>query len=127
MSHFLSDLVVRIISDASPRPWMQLHTPLTFQSDEFGLITVPEGFQFDGASIPVSAMGIIGWPGVRAACLHDYLLEQPDWRREEADTVFREALAACGVPDTVAGVMWAAVALRTSRIANYGDEERIGA
>ena len=39
----------------------------------------------------------------------------------------RRSMAACGVPDTVAGVMWAAVALRTSRIANYGDEERIGA
>jgi hypothetical protein len=127
MSCFAANLLVRVLTDSGPRPWLELLEPFSFQSDEFGLITVPAGFQFDGASIPVSAMGMIGWPGVRAACLHDYLLEQPDWRREEADTVFREALAACGVPDTVAGVMWAAVALRTSRIAHYGDEERIGA
>jgi hypothetical protein len=125
MSSFLSDLVVRIIDDSGPRPIMELAAPLLYQSDRAGALSVPAGFVFDGASIPQAAMGMTGWPGVRAACLHDYLLDLTD--RAEADEVFSEALAVCGVPQTVAQLMWAAVALRTARLDNYGNEERVGA
>jgi len=119
MTSFLSDLVVRIVDDSGPRPLMELTAPLAYFSDTLGPVHVPAGFVFDGASIPTGAMGIVGWPGLRSACLHDWLLEQPHVRREHADDIFREALGICGVPDHVAAVMWAAVALRTARLENY--------
>jgi hypothetical protein len=127
MGRFLSDLVVRVLNDSGPRPWLEVESPFGYRCDDGEEIVVRERFQFDGASIPPAGMGVIGWPGLRAACLHDWLLEQPSVPRERADDVFREALAACGVPDVTAHIMWTAVALRTSRIARYGDDERVGA
>jgi hypothetical protein len=72
-------------------------------------------------------MSMIGWPGLRAACLHDWLLEQPSVPRDRADDIFREALSACGVPDAAAHIMWTAVALRSSRLARYGNDDTTGA
>ena len=125
MSAFLSDLVVRILDDSGPRPTMELTAPLLYQSDRLGAVTVPAGFLFDGASIPQAAMSMTGWPGVRAACLHDYLIDAGD--RNLADDVFKEALAVCGVPEQIAALMWAAVALRTARLDAYGNWEPTGA
>ena len=127
-SAFANDLVVVVLDDSGPRPWMRLAAPLVYWSAHLGYtIQVPAGFEFDGASIPQAAMSMTGWPGLRAACIHDWLVDQPQIPRYDADAVFREALAVCGVPDQVAALMWAAVALRTARLANYSDEERPGA
>jgi hypothetical protein len=128
MSKWLNDLIVRIVDDSGPRPIMELTQGLHYWSDTIGAVIVPAGFVFDGASIPQAAMSMTGWPGVRAACVHDWMLEQPAYTRATADDVFREALAVCAVPEPVAQVMWAAVALRTARLDAYPpDEERVTA
>lgn len=63
------------------------------------IIIVPEGFEFDGASVPM-----ILWPlfpmahpdYIQAAALHDYLYQLGEDRRE-ADLIFRQALGVLGM------------------------------
>ena len=123
---FLSSLDVRIMDDCGPRPRMMLIEPLHYQSDVIGTVVVPRFFSFDGASIPRSAMSITGWPGVRAAAVHDWLLST-DVRRATADEVFGEALAVCGVDEGTAQLMYAAVRLYSQMLEPRPPEERIGA
>ena len=128
MSAFLSSLDVRVMDDCGPRPRMMLLEPLHYQSDVIGIVVVPRFFAFDGASIPVGPLstGLIGWPGVRAAAVHDYLLST-DVRRATADEVFGEALAVCGVDEGTAQLMYAAVRLYSQMLEPRPPEERIGA
>lgn len=104
-----SSLDVRVITDCGPRPVLMTISPFSFLSDTVGPVIVPMGFRFDGASIPQAAMAITGWPGLRAACLHDWLLFSSNYSRKEADDVFHEALLACGVSTELADLMYAAV------------------
>jgi len=110
MSAFLSSLDVRVLDDCGTRPRMMTLEPFHYQSDIIGTILVPRFFTFDGPSIPQAAMSITGWPGLRAACLHDYLLST-DVSRETADKVFFEALMVCGVSQDIAELMYTAVRL----------------
>ena len=126
MPAFLTSLDVRIMDDCGPRPRMMLLEPLHYQSDVIGTVVVPRFFAFDGASIPRTAMSITGWPGVRAAAVHDYLLST-DVRRATADEVFGEALGVCGVDEGTAQLMYAAVRLYSQMLEPRPPEERIGA
>lgn len=122
MAAFLSHLDVRVLADDGARPMLLLLQPLHYRSDRYGPdIAVPEGFIFDGASIPQLAMSITGWPGLRAACVHDWLLQQitdgaVELTREDADWIFGEALDACGVPIITAHLMLRAVQLFTQEL-----------
>lgn len=109
---FVSDPVLRLVQDWQSRPEFVLVEPLLFVSGRMGGEgrAVPAGLQTDLASIPVVAMGLIGYPGGRAAIVHDWLVRQPDVDRQLADAVFLDALIAIGVPEVTAKVMYTAVA-----------------
>ena len=109
MGRYWTTLDVRVIDDSGPRPYMYLLEPFQFESEIVGVITIPAGFGFDGASIPQECMSFTGWPGIRAACVHDWLVSTTVDRRV-ADRVFREALEASQVNDQVADLMYSAVA-----------------
>lgn len=110
MSAFLSDCVLRVFDDDDVRPIFILEQPFVYESDLVGTVTVPAGCLTDLASIPQVGMGLIGYPGARAAVVHDWLIDTTT-DRQTADLVFREALRVCGVPDQTADLMYAAVRL----------------
>jgi hypothetical protein len=65
------------------------------------LITVPEGFDSDGASVPR-----IFWPILprwgkygKAAILHDYMYRIKEYSRKECDDVMLEAMKVLEVPE----------------------------
>jgi len=70
----------------------------------WGNITVPAGFESDGASVPRFFWRLVFPPGdadaLRAAILHDYIYrEHPaGWTRADADRLFYMILVADGVP-----------------------------
>jgi len=69
--------------------------------DSKEIITVPEGFITDGASIPKFAWSLIGGPLGRyapAAVVHDFLYFKFYYRRRIADEIFYEAMGVLGVP-----------------------------
>lgn len=116
MSAFESDCVLRVLDDSGTRPRLVLVDPLLYRSDLLGTaIVVPPGFDSDGASIPRTAMSITGYPGLRAAIVHDWLVHTALERRL-ADAVFREALAVCGVESHIADAMHMAVAVYTQLV-----------
>ena len=69
----------------------------------YGGLTVPAGFESDGASVPRFFWRIVFPPGeqgaVRADFLHDFIYRtHPEgWTREQADELFRELLIDDGV------------------------------
>ncbi len=84
-----------------------LMTPFTFKSPSLGIIRVEAGFDTDYASVPRVFWAIYPPDGEyrAAAVIHDFLYwaqsyteGHPPIVREQADTVFLEALYACGVP-----------------------------
>ena len=78
-------------------------------------LTVPAGFEFDGASIPPPVWPIIGSPFdprfVRAALLHDWAYSSHLIGRKTADVAFRDILIADGVGEWRAELMYRAVRL----------------
>lgn len=91
---FLSDLDVRAVPQG-----YRLLAPLTYYSAVLDhLITVPDGFVTDFASIPAPGRILISGHGHDrwAAVVHDYLYSiRHD--RKQADDVFLEALELMGV------------------------------
>lgn len=79
------------------------------------VIEVPEGFVYDGASIPRALWWLIGGPFTgryrRAALLHDYLYTVRVCSREEADQVLLEAMVEDRVPKWRRWAMFQAVRL----------------
>ena len=69
----------------------------------YGGLTVPEGFESDGASVPRFFWRAVFPPGdnraLRAAFLHDYIYRtHPEgWTRAQADELFRKLLIEDGV------------------------------
>jgi hypothetical protein len=76
-----------------------------------GLITVPEGFVTDYASIPKELQNILPAWGLygAAACLHDLEYWTQRLTREQADAVLREASMALGVDEGLVDVIYHAV------------------
>lgn len=80
----------------------QLLAPLVFYSVVLGReIVVPAGFEYDGASVPwwiPMAYVALREAAEKAGAVHDWLYTNPQGAtREQADSVFREALEADGV------------------------------
>lgn len=76
--------------------------PLTYTAKNGRIVTIPEGFVTDGASIPKTLWSTIGSPYTgkyrRAAVLHDYMYHSPlDMDKDEADRLFLEAMLEDGV------------------------------
>lgn len=91
------------------------YRPRTSASGE--AIVVPAGFTTDFASVPWGLWNIeppLGGAG-KAAVIHDYLYATRGlngrYSRADADSIFRQALAASGVPAWKRGLLWAAVRL----------------
>jgi hypothetical protein len=87
MSEFLTDLDCRLKDDDCV--WV-LDSPLKYQSDSLGLITVPAGFETDFASVPRMPIiySMYGDRAHREAVIHDLL-----YRKDAATCVeFKEGL-----------------------------------
>ena len=107
----VSDRFVRVEEDLGPWQLADLGT------GESLTVTVPAGYESDGASIPRWAWTLTGLypchPSVLgAALLHDFLYTDRGpvfCRRRTADRWFRQATIADGLARWRAGVIWAAV------------------
>jgi hypothetical protein len=79
------------------------------------LVRIPEGYVFDGASIPRIAWSIVGYPFepdlIEAACVHDWYCEhaQRYSDRTIGDTIFLKMLQEKGVSKTRRIAMYLAV------------------
>jgi hypothetical protein len=93
MPKFLTELEVSCINDSA---WV-LDSPLLYESDIVGSITVPATFATDFASVPRVPIffELFGDRAHREAVLHDYLYRsdsKPTVARASADNVFLEAM-----------------------------------
>jgi hypothetical protein len=95
MSRFLTTLKTEKIGyDKDDRPVLRLLGPLIYESDRFGLIHVPVGFNTNFASVPRLPV-IFLVAGDRAheqACVHDFEYTVRRRSRDDADAIFLEAL-----------------------------------
>lgn len=93
-SRFLTECVLVHVSDK----WKRLAYPLEFESESLKrVVVVPAGFETDLASVPRLPLAylLFGGVGDPAAVLHDYAYSGlAPFSREQADALFREALAA---------------------------------
>ncbi len=101
-----------------PQNWI-LHEEIKYNVGSLehprDVITVPSGYVFDGASVPV--LFTVFFPKahplyMKAACLHDWLYENAGrhtYSREEVDEIFKEALLVLGMPKLYANCMFWAV------------------
>lgn len=106
---FIGTLEVRVEDEGKYR---MLLKPLAFDSTTLGrIISVPEGYRTDYASVPRILWNILPPTGryTKAAVIHDYLYEYGECTREEADAVFLEAMEDLGVSYLVRHSMWLGV------------------
>lgn len=87
------------------------------QTDTMGLVTVPQGYATDFASIPRIARPFICQMGkcARAALLHDWLLHL-DQNHSRSSRVFLEALKASNVSAFTRYIMFAVVWVWTLKV-----------
>lgn len=92
-------------------------------------LTIPQGFNSDGCSIPKLFRFLLGCPHtpkyVPASIIHDYLVENPelvDYDRERASLIFFHALLKEGVCPVQAVIMYFAVDL-WQRVKNLWTEK----
>jgi hypothetical protein len=100
------------------RPRWQLALGFTYLVGSEGApsdwIYVPNGFEFDGASVPIPFRGILPMAHssyLQAAALHDWMIGNPSYSDAYADRVFLEALLVLDMPRPWAWAMYAAVRL----------------
>ncbi len=77
-------------------------------------VTVPTGFEFDGASVPWAVSWIIprmSYEVAEAAAVHDYLYRNHSRSRFMADAIFRQILRDFDVPLWRRWLAWAGVRL----------------
>lgn len=95
MSAFLTSLDVR---KSGASRWVLL-SPLRYELAPSKVLEVPAGFYTDFASIP--RIFYISTPPIgaydSAAVLHDYLYFAQATTRAQADAIFKQAMADCGV------------------------------
>lgn len=90
----------------------RLLEPLTYEN-----LTVPEGFESDGASVPRFFWRIVFPPGdnraLRAAFLHDYIYRThpAGWTKAAADELFRKLLIEDGISRNSANMAYWGVRL----------------
>ena len=125
MSAFLTPLRVEKLHERSKqgRALWKILTPLIYKSDHLGgrVVTVPEGFITDFATVP-RFLPITWWlagdTAHGAATLHDYLYVFHEVERvgkSDADRVFYEAMIDDEEPDWRRWLMWKAVSLLGGR------------
>jgi hypothetical protein len=121
-SRFLDPVIVRVATDNDGRANFIVERAFFYWSARLGReIEIPMGTLTDGPSIPSILSPLVGgYPGFRAAIVHDYLVRNPSiMQRSEADEIFLEAMIeACGVDPVTAQNMYLAVRAYTSQIEN---------
>lgn len=123
-SAFITDLRVEDITEGTDTQTLRLLAPFTVYSETLdAVITVPEGFVFDGESIPVWLQGLVKPFGQskRGACVHDYLYRNGGYHtadgqlkpvtRKQADKVYFELVRAKGLPSWQANLRWGVLRL----------------
>jgi hypothetical protein len=74
---------------------------LVYKTNDNIVITVPEGFEFDGASIPDFGWSAVGHPFMRgyrrSAAIHDFLCRTKPFSSTFVHRIFYETLADDGV------------------------------
>lgn len=113
MGVFKTTLDVRLLSDKENHgsgEWI-IMSPLVFQSDVAGEITVATGFKTDFASVPrvPVVFDVVGDIAHSAATVHDFLYSTGQVSRKVADDVFLEAAISSGVNKWKAWAMWLAI------------------
>lgn len=103
MSRFMTKLEVELVDDTENdgRGCWRLKNPLAYESDVAGkIITVPEGFCTDFASVPriPVAYWLTGDTAHEAAVVHDFLYSTGELPRAKADDVLMEAMTVTGIP-----------------------------
>lgn len=104
-------------TDISGRPiWCVVFGPLVHNSPRLGRLEIPDGFTFDGPSIP----WLVSWAMPAgsmflASAVHDWLLAETDVDKHDCDKAFRDALDACGCPGWAAWLAYRAVRSQTRR------------
>lgn len=106
---------------AIPEPWLTGDTfkwILDYEDPQSEVVIVPEGFAFDGASVPPIPFVRLLFPRVhplymQSAALHDYCLQHQRHRfsRSEIDYIFEEALIAQKNPDWRVSGMYQGVSI----------------
>ncbi len=114
MSEFTTELCAELIKE--DKIW-KLTKELIYWSDLLdSLVTVPEGFETDLASVPRLPIAYTFWGGKahREGVLHDYLYRidaEPAVSFDQANSVFLEAMEARGKSRFIRWPMYAAVCL----------------
>ena len=110
MSEFLTELDAGLKDD--DRVWV-LKSPLIYQSDLFGKIEVPAGFNTDFASVPrwiPIASNVLLDRAHREGCLHDFAYRiDADISFDDANSLFLEAMLVRKKPWHVRWPMYKAV------------------
>lgn len=80
--------------DKSGRAVWELLEPLCFESERFGIVTVPPVFRTNYASVPRLPLVFLlaGDKSHKEAALHDWIYTTHAISREDADALFLEAL-----------------------------------
>lgn len=77
----------------------------------YGDILIPQGFEFDGASIPFGFRWLFKHGGAKfpGACVHDYLYRTGKLAKADADSLFLKIMLENGVSPLRAKLMYLAV------------------
>lgn len=113
-AHFLSELDAKMFDEKANngRGKWRLDNPLVYYSKILSdVVTVPEGFITDYASVPTLPFvyWLTGGTATTASVVHDYLYSTGICDRATADKVFLEAMEVTGVPAWRRYAMFAAV------------------
>jgi len=111
MSSFTNGLVIKFIAESK---MFRVYISFDYHvgsEDSSDVITVPEGFITDLASIPPVARWLIPKIGkhAQAAVLHDYLYNTKMFTRKKSDGVFLEAMTVLKVSKWKRKTMYRAV------------------
>lgn len=101
MSQFLDPLDIEEITDDSDSLFKIIDHPFRYQSDLFGLITVPLNFPTDFESMPrylPLLSDLLQHVTNEAACVHDWLYYSAITDRPTSDKILYEAMGVTGVP-----------------------------
>jgi hypothetical protein len=114
VSRFITRLALEDTDTVDGGQWV-LTRPLVYESELLNaILTVPDGFETDLASVPRLPVvyTLVGDTARAAAVVHDFLYGRPDiCTRKIADSVLQEACGASGVSAWRSWLMWAGVRL----------------
>lgn len=94
MSSFTTDLKLQPLDDGKTFKLLELFRYRIGGMDSLDIITIPEGFETDFASVPQILWSVIPPWGKygKAAVLHDYLYKSGIFERGRCDDIFLEAM-----------------------------------